>query len=93
MITRDDVVRAASLSRLALSDGEIESIASALERIVSYVQQLETVDVTGVLPMVQPFDLEGVRRNDVAAPVIGRAAIAGSAGYHDGLVRVPKVIE
>ena len=93
MIGRDDVVKAARLSRLALTEAEIGRIAIDLERIVGYVEQLGAVDVEGIEPMVQPFDLEGVRREDVAAPVIGRAAIAGSAGYDDGLVRVPKVVE
>jgi aspartyl-tRNA(Asn)/glutamyl-tRNA(Gln) amidotransferase subunit C len=92
-IGRDDVVKAAKLSRLALSDEEIGRIAVDLERILGYVEQLAAVDVDGVEPMVQPFDLEGVRREDVAAPVIGQRAIAGSAGYEDGLVRVPKVID
>lgn len=93
MIGRDDVVKAAKLSRLALTEAEIGRIAIDLERIVGYVEQLGAVDVEGIEPMVQPFDLEGVRRADVAAPGIGRAAIAGSAGYEDGLVRVPKVVE
>ena len=93
MISRDDVVKAAKLSRLALSDAELAGIAVELQRIVGYVEQLAVVDVEGIEPMVQPFDLPGVRREDVAAPVIGRKAVQGSVGYADGLVRVPKVVE
>lgn len=93
MISRDDVVKAARLARLALGEAEIARIAVDLERIVGYVEQLAAVDVEGIEPMVQPFDLEGASRPDVAAPVIGRRAIAGSAGYQEGLVRVPRVLE
>ena len=94
MITRSDVTQAAKLSRLALTEPEIEKIAGDLERIVAYVEQLQAVDVEGVEPMVQPFDLETVRRADApSADIIGRKALEGSAGYDDGLVKVPKVIE
>ena len=93
MITRDDVIHAAKLSRLALTDPEIEKIAGDLERVVAYVEQLQGVDVEGVEPMVQPFDLDPVRRADEPAGVIGRRALEGSKGYEDGLVRVPRVIE
>ncbi len=89
----DDVVKAAKLSRLALSELEIARIAVDLRRILGYVEQLAAVDVEGIEPMVQPFDLAGVRRADVAASVIGTRALAQSAGYDEGLVRVPKVIE
>jgi aspartyl-tRNA(Asn)/glutamyl-tRNA(Gln) amidotransferase subunit C len=93
MITRDDVIQAAKLSRLALSEAEIEKIAGDLERVVAYVEQLQSVDVEGIEPMVQPFDLETVRRADEPAAVIGRKALEGSKGYDDGLVRVPKVVD
>ena len=93
MITKDDVVGAARLARVALADAEVERLAGDLERIVAYVEQLQAVDVDGVEPMVQPFDLPTVRRADEPAPVVGRRALEGWRGYEDGLVRVPKVIE
>lgn len=93
MITRNDVIHAAKLSRLALTEPEIEKIAGDLERIVAYVEQLQAVDVEGIEPMVQPFDLDTARRADEPTAVIGRKALEGSAGYDDGLVKVPKVIE
>jgi aspartyl-tRNA(Asn)/glutamyl-tRNA(Gln) amidotransferase subunit C len=93
VITRDDVIQAAKLSRLALTEPEVAKLAGDLERIVAYVEQLQSVDVEGVEPMVQPFDLDTVRRADEPAPVIGRKALEGSKGYDDGLVRVPKVVD
>ena len=93
MITRDDVVHAARLSRLRLSNEEVDAIAGDLMRVVGYVEQLMAVDVTGVEPMTHPLAVTSTRRADEARPVLGRAALVGSAGYDDGLVRVPKVVE
>lgn len=93
-ITRNDVENAAKLSRLALTEQETTKLAGDLERIVAYVEQLQRVDVDGVEPMVQPFDLDTVRRDDEpSAAVIGRRALEGSKGYDEGLVKVPKVID
>lgn len=61
--------------------------------MLGYVEQLAAVDVDGLEPMVQPFELPGVRRADVVGPVIGTEALAQSAGDNDCLVRVPKVVE
>lgn len=93
MIQRDDVVKAARLARIQLADSEVERLAADLERVVGYVEQLMAVDVAGVEPMVQPTTLPCPRRSDEPASVIGRGALVGSAGFDDGLVRVPRVVD
>ena len=94
MITRTEVVQAAKLARLSLSDAEAARIAGDLERVVAYVEQLMSVDVSHVEPMIHPTS-EGAcpTRADEESLVLGRRALEGSAGYDDGLVRVPKVVE
>lgn len=49
-ITLDEVRRIAGLAHLALSDEETERMACELGTILTYVQQLEAIDVTGVPP-------------------------------------------
>ena len=93
MITKDDVLRAAKLSRLALSDDEVKRLVVDLERVVSYVDEIMNVDVTGLEPMTHVHDVSTPRRPDVAGEVLGRRALEGSAGFDGALVRVPKVIE
>ena len=93
MITRDDVERAAKLARLRLRADEVDSITRDLERIVGYVQQLQSVDVDGVEPMTHPMQIAAPRRADEPAAVLGRRAILQSAGFDDGVIHVPKVIE
>ena len=96
MITRADVEHAAKLARIRLGDDEVDAIARDLERIVGHVDALMKVDVERVEPMTHPGDVQPRRRDDVVDEhVLGRQALAGSAGFDDdtGLVRVPKVIE
>lgn len=94
MLALDDAKRLARLSRLALSDGELEALREHLERMVGFVEQLQEIDVTGVEPMTHATSSAAVLREDrVSEECLGRAALRGSAGYEDGLVRVPRVVE
>ncbi|MDB5161108.1 MAG: Asp-tRNA(Asn)/Glu-tRNA(Gln) amidotransferase GatCAB subunit [Candidatus Saccharibacteria bacterium] len=63
-LTRDDVLKLARLSRLRLSDEEIEKFQTELSEILEYVQQLENVDVSGLEPTYQVTGLANVTRKD-----------------------------
>jgi len=64
-----------------------------LNEIVGYVENLQKVDVSGVQPMTHAVPMELSLREDAERPCIGREGLVGSAGFEDGLVRVPKIIE
>lgn len=63
-LSRDDVLKLARLSRLKLSDQEIEKFRSELSEILSYVEQLEKVDAGGLEPTYQVTGLKNVMRSD-----------------------------
>jgi aspartyl-tRNA(Asn)/glutamyl-tRNA(Gln) amidotransferase subunit C len=93
------VKKLARLARLALDDAEVRALVPELAGIVRYVDSLRAVDTSGVEPMIHGHP-PGARLHagvtvDDDTPVLGRAAIAGSAGFDvdDGTVTVPKVIE
>ena len=44
-LTRDEVLKLAALSRLKLSEDEIEKLRSELSEILDYVETLKSVDV------------------------------------------------
>jgi aspartyl-tRNA(Asn)/glutamyl-tRNA(Gln) amidotransferase subunit C len=63
-LTRDDVLKLARLSRLQLTDEEIDKFQTEIEAILGYVEQLHTVDV-GLEPTYQVTGLQNVTRPDV----------------------------
>jgi aspartyl-tRNA(Asn)/glutamyl-tRNA(Gln) amidotransferase subunit C len=63
-LTRDDVLKLARLSRLDLTDEEIEQYSKELTEILRYVEQLQAVDVTGLEPTNQVTGLTNVTRKD-----------------------------
>lgn len=63
-LSRDAVLKLAQLSRLKLTDEEIELFAKELSEILTYVQMLEKVDVKGLKPTYQVTGLKNVMRHD-----------------------------
>lgn len=63
-LSRDDVLKLAALSKLRLSDEEIENLRGELSEILSYVEQLNDVDTSGLKPTYQVTGLVNVSRPD-----------------------------
>ena len=64
-LTREDILKLARLARLQLTDEEVEEYASELSEILQYVEQLNSVDVSGLKPTNQVTGLVNVTREDV----------------------------
>lgn len=64
VITTDDVKKLAELSRLELSQEELVQFANEIQAILTYVEQLDSVDVSGLEPTSQVTGLLNVTRND-----------------------------
>ncbi|HEY1064328.1 MAG TPA: Asp-tRNA(Asn)/Glu-tRNA(Gln) amidotransferase subunit GatC [Candidatus Saccharimonadales bacterium] len=63
-LSREDVIKLAALARLDLSDDEIVEYSQELTAILQYVEQLQSVDVTGLQPTNQVTGLTNVTRED-----------------------------
>jgi len=63
-LTREDVLKLARLSRLRLSDEEIEKYQVELSELIEYVEQLKNVDTDDVEPTNQVTGLKNVWRED-----------------------------
>lgn len=93
-ITRDDIARLAVLSKLQLTDEEIDSLKVDLSSILEYVDQLNELDTSEVEPTYQVIDLENVWRDDATVPpVASREELLALAPESDNnQVKVPKVL-
>jgi aspartyl-tRNA(Asn)/glutamyl-tRNA(Gln) amidotransferase subunit C len=63
-LTREDVLKLAALARISLSDDEVTEFSSELSAILQYVEQLSSVDVSGLKPTNQVTGLTNVMRDD-----------------------------
>jgi aspartyl-tRNA(Asn)/glutamyl-tRNA(Gln) amidotransferase subunit C len=88
------VKRVARLARIAVTDEEAEAMRASLNDILSFVEQLNEVDVEGVEPMtsVQPMPMKQ-RRDEVTEGGRAEDVIANAPATEDGFFVVPKVVE
>jgi aspartyl-tRNA(Asn)/glutamyl-tRNA(Gln) amidotransferase subunit C len=52
-LTKEDILKLAKLSRLRLSEEEVKKFQIELSSILDYVEQLDSVDVSGLKPTYQ----------------------------------------
>ena len=92
-ISRADVEHVAKLSRLALTDDEIEHITLELAGILGHVQDMEALDLSDVPPTAHPLPLENVLRVDDVRPSVDRDEVLAMApAAEDGRFRVPRIL-
>ncbi|HEX9985161.1 MAG TPA: Asp-tRNA(Asn)/Glu-tRNA(Gln) amidotransferase subunit GatC [Thermoanaerobaculia bacterium] len=89
-IDSTEAARVAALAHLELGPAELERMAAEMTKILSYIDQLREVDVTG-------FEERDVRlttlREDEPRPSLDRDQVAANAPlWQDGFFVVPKVI-
>ena len=84
----------ANLSRLSMSDDELDKFAEQLSGIVTYFDKLDELDTDNVEPLTNPSGLANALRADELKPSLPRdAALANSPAQAAGHYRVPQVIE
>ena len=89
-----DVKRIAELARLELTADELDLFTRQLGDILAYVEQIRTLDTTGVPPtssvLNRPVDRADEPRPSLARPDLLRNA--PDAAPEAGLFKVPRVI-
>ena len=89
-----DIDHLARLAALRLSDEERRDVLSDLQRIVTMVNRMQSVDTDGVVPLAHPLDTTQRLRPDAATEKIDRAHYQdGAPSLRDGLYIVPRVVE
>ena len=93
-LDKSDVENIAHLARLAIGEEDIPAYAENLSNILSLVEQMSSVDTSGVEPMAHPLHMAQRLREDVVSEENQRAHLQAHApAVENGLFLVPKVIE
>ncbi|HVV64674.1 MAG TPA: Asp-tRNA(Asn)/Glu-tRNA(Gln) amidotransferase subunit GatC [Rhizomicrobium sp.] len=93
-VDKDAVRRIAKLARIALDESQLEPMAKELNGIMSWVAQLNEVDVEGVEPMTSVVHHALRMRDDVVVEGgDAQALMANAPESEDHFFVVPKVVE
>jgi len=93
-VTEDDVRKVARLSRIAVPDDRLASLARELSGILDWIEQLNEVDVDGVEPMTSVVETQLPMREDkVTDGNKVDEVLANAPKAADGFFVVPKSVE
>jgi aspartyl-tRNA(Asn)/glutamyl-tRNA(Gln) amidotransferase subunit C len=93
-ITRDEVAHLARLSRLALTDDELDQMAGQLDVILGSVARVSEVAADDVRPTSHSVPLTNVFRPDVVAPSLTpQEALECAPAAEDQRFRVPRILD
>lgn len=86
--------RVAKLARIRVEEPDLPKLAGQLNDIVSFMEQLNEVDVTGIEPMTSVTPMRLKRRADAVTDGNIQAQILKNApDAREGFFAVPKVVE
>ena len=94
-LAREDVLKLARLARLDLDDEEVEEFSRELSDILHYVEQLQSVDISGLKPTNQVTGLVNVMRDDVPRDYgyQPQELLKNVPSVQDGQIKVKRIIE
>lgn len=82
------------LAALRLTPAEVATLHHDLDKIVAFVDAMQSADTEGIEPLSHPIDGATPLRSDSASEVVRREHLQqGAPSVRDGLYLVPRVVE
>ena len=89
-----DIKYVAHLARLSLTPAEEEQYSAQVSGILSYIEKLKQLDVTGIEPTAHAVPLVNIARADVVQPSLSNEeALRNAPAKANGLFIVPKIVD
>ena len=93
MLTREQVLKIAQLSRIALSEAEVEKFRKELSTVLDYVEDLKNVNTDGIGEVFEVTGLVNVQREDKVVDHGNREEIFSQAPeMKDGYFKVKAIL-
>jgi len=93
MIDRETVLHVAKLSKLQLTDEEVEMFSKQLGDILNFIEKLNELNTDNVKPFYELINQETPLRDDKARKSLPREeALKNAPQQEDGFFVVPRVV-
>ncbi|AMD94953.1 Asp-tRNA(Asn)/Glu-tRNA(Gln) amidotransferase subunit GatC [Leptotrichia sp. oral taxon 847] len=93
MLSKEDVLKIAALSKLEFSESEIEKFRVDLNKIFDYMEELNGIDTSNIEPLFNVLDLkDALRKDEVKDAKIKKEILSNAPNGDDEFVIVPKVV-
>lgn len=95
-LKKEEIKHIANLARLDLTEKELKLYGAQLSDVLSYIEQLQEVDVGDTEPTAQVTGLENIFREDKVEDWDEKekqAALKGAPELEDNQIKVKRVLE
>lgn len=93
MISKEEILKIAKLSRLNLNQSEQDHFSEQFSAILDYFEQMAKIDTSGVEPLITPTEIELHWREDEAKTWnVGEQVIEQAPDKSGRLFKVPPVV-
>lgn len=94
-LTKETIRYLSKLCRIHVTEEEEDGLLSDLQRILGYIEQLQSIDTEGVPASSHVIPgVCNVTRDDVAGEILPRETFLSNAPDHvAGMIRVPPVLQ
>ncbi len=93
-ITRDTVEYVARLARLQLDANEVDAYTGQIDKILEYMESLNSLNTDNVEPTSHPVPVACVMRDDAVRPSFAaEESVANAPARIDTFFKVPPIIE
>ncbi len=93
MLTKEEVIKIATLARIELTEVEVEKFQKDLSTVLDYVAELNQINIENVEEVSQVTGLVSVQRRDEPVPTTHREAILSQAPeIKDGFYKVKAIL-
>ncbi len=93
-IDQNQVRKVAKLSRLDLTEDEVEEFTGQLSAILEYVEKMNELDTAGVEPLAHCLPVSNVLREDSAKESLGTEKVLANAPQRDDeFFKLPKILD
>ena len=93
-IDEKQVRKVAKLSRLELTEAEVEEFTGQLSAILDYMEKMNELDTENVQPLAHCLPISNVFREDIVKESLGTEKTLSNAPQRDGeFFKVPKILD
>lgn len=93
-VTEKDIKIVASLSRLSIREEESAEVIEQLDKFLTYVENLQSIDTAKIEPTTYALPMQNVFRADEVKESLDRElALSNAPLKEDGYFKVPRVLE
>jgi len=93
-LSKEEVLKVGTLSRIRLTDEEVDRFASQLSSILDYVGKLGELDTDATEPLAHALPIHNVlRKDEPRESLTPEQALGGAPDATDGFFRVPRVLD